>query len=705
MAAQLLLMCGSVACSDFTSDVAVDVSIDPTTLLSFGESASPEFDRAQFVNIHSSPGSAINWRPQDIARYASQLDTNLGRSFLVSGAMMNSKEDATRPGFVDHDSLLSWCKQHGPTLGGWPAKQVDIIVSSKAEQLSNETAAKGFVPGSAKATAEFFSLYLQHCAPSWQDRYLVEVANECNVKTSELHMSWDELCDLHAAVAAQIHADANTTLNSTKQYLVGGPTIAYPEFQLKSFQNFLNGSIGRFIERAGQSIDFISLHLYDSYTADPLPAPADPREYTPRTGNNVEAILDLIEAWSIKVLGHALPLVVSEYGSTEKQPTPYSAQHNWFVLRGAIGKLMSFVNRPDRILKAVPFIVDKATWFPDANGSTPYPFVLWRRQPGTSGKSTVWLDTELSKFYELLNGVGGARLLASTSNENVQVAAFTTTPDGSDSNSSSLLVCLNNLLNATTKVRLSTAIGIPEGSGEGEGTDAFAGHADLGHLAGYSCTSTRLYWGAATGGGAPGVQLERSQQPQPMTTAIELVPEEALVLNCSSTLVVPAIRTTAKQMQMRAFYATQVLVPIMGSEQVLTIPTAMDDIGILRAGDDAGRLINAWLRLSFSTPDNSSAAQTNVHQGPSLAINGNQSACEPYDRARHVAGREHFNVKTGEFFGSANIPCKLPLGTFYGGEGGKEVSGVGVAVAVQFPKAGGSISSAVLSALLPASEA
>ena len=59
-------------------------------------------------------------------------------------------------------------------------------------------------------------------------------------------------------------------------------------------------------------------------------------------------------------------------------------------------------------------IVDKATWFADVNGTQPYPFVLWRRQPGTSGKATVWLDTELPKFYEQWSAVQGARVLATT---------------------------------------------------------------------------------------------------------------------------------------------------------------------------------------------------------------------------------------------------------------------------------------------------
>ena len=77
--------------------------------------------------------------------------------------------------------------------------------------------------------------------------------------------------------------------------------------------------------------------------------------------------------------------------------------------------------------------------------------MLWRRQPGTSGKATVWLDTELPKFYEQWSAVQGARVLATTSNENVQVAAFAAT----QSSSSSLFVCLNNLLNATATAKIT----------------------------------------------------------------------------------------------------------------------------------------------------------------------------------------------------------------------------------------------------------
>ena len=83
-----------------------------------------------------------------------------------------------------------------------------------------------------------------------------------------------------------------------------------------------------------------------------------------------------------------MPLLVSEYGSGFKGTPRYTAGHDWWILRGVTAKLMEFLDRPDRIIKALPFIVGKATWSAPSrgnNGSHSNPWVLWRtmRPPGS----------------------------------------------------------------------------------------------------------------------------------------------------------------------------------------------------------------------------------------------------------------------------------------------------------------------------------
>jgi len=152
-------------------------------------------------------------------------------------------------------------------------------------------------------------VFLRHCAPTWQSRWLGEVANECDVKVGAANTTWQEMIDLHIAVAERVHSDL-----PGGRHLIGGPTAAYPQYQLRNFSNFATG-MGQFIALAGPSIDFLSLHLYDSYQPD---MDSDPGDYSPRSGNNLDAVLDLNEAYSYNQLGRVLPQLVSEYGSSFK---------------------------------------------------------------------------------------------------------------------------------------------------------------------------------------------------------------------------------------------------------------------------------------------------------------------------------------------------------------------------------------------------
>ena len=117
-------------------------------------------------------------------------------------------------------------------------------------------------------------------------------------------------------------------------------------------------------------------------------------------GSNVLAILDLQESYSFLRWQHVLPLVVTEYGGSVRAPKDatldskdelvynapdrqymatsrsipryddgdyrddtseltYSPMNDFVIMRGVLGKMMSFMDRPDRILRAIPFITAK----------------------------------------------------------------------------------------------------------------------------------------------------------------------------------------------------------------------------------------------------------------------------------------------------------------------------------------------------------
>ena len=326
----------------------------------------------------------------------------------MSSRMAVVQEDEHRPGFVDVASLLTSCKEFPPT-SVWPVAELDFITSSKTEQLypnscngPSGSRPKGFMPGSHAATAEFFALYYQHCmAPTTRNRYLMEVANECGVKVppSRCNTTWSEMIGLHIAVADALHAAHANATPPTPYPMVCGPTAAFPEYQASNFSRWReNGPMSQFVQEAGGHVDCMSVHLYDTFLASES---VDPFEgnFSTHDGSNLEATLDLQEVGTALMRPHAdggsspsqgagaipaitapLPMLFSEYGGG-MSGVQYSTAHDWWVMRGVTAKLFAFLSRPDRILRALPFIVNKASWDKSGmanNASQSYPFVLWR---------------------------------------------------------------------------------------------------------------------------------------------------------------------------------------------------------------------------------------------------------------------------------------------------------------------------------------
>ena len=251
--------------------------------------------------------------------------------------------------------------------------------------------------------------------------------NEPFVKISEAKTTWADMVAIHIAVARTIRHE----FAGMPTVMVGGPTEAFPEYQAHGFQHWVSGTKA-FIDSAGADVDFLSIHLYDTYGVEMDVNPAD---YHPRSGNNLDAVLDLSEAYTSARFGAPLSHLVSEYGSGFKaQGFPYRPLHDWYILRGVNSKMMQLLARPDRIVKAIPFIVDDASWY---HGPGQYPWRLWWRD----AKTRRLVESHLAKFYAAWAGVSGTYLRCSTDDTNVQVVAFRQ-PDGN------LLVVLNNLLSA-----------------------------------------------------------------------------------------------------------------------------------------------------------------------------------------------------------------------------------------------------------------
>ncbi|MFC2112533.1 hypothetical protein ACFLTA_04620 [Bacteroidota bacterium] len=308
--------------------------------------------------------------------------------------------------------------------------------------LLNPTEYPFMPPANINLAAELLMNYMEWRYPETNRRFrYVEPYNEPNVHLSELGVSWDKVIDYHNVIADSVHQRFKGKI------LSGGSGSAWPAFQRNDFDIYSNG-FGRFIDRAGRKMDFLSIHLYDTHH--------DQAGLTTlyRLGGNTRAILNLIENHSNNLLGEVKPFVISEYGggfkngySSFDQGMPYHPFMNWFTMKGVNGKLMDYLGRPDRMLKTIPFITGKGTWFynnennPDNN---PYPWVLVLP---TNPTRTAWKFSHNIKFFEFWRGVSGYRIETMSTHPDVQVQAFR---DGKQ-----LYWIINNLIDSTIQLGLT----------------------------------------------------------------------------------------------------------------------------------------------------------------------------------------------------------------------------------------------------------
>lgn len=636
-------------CQASAADVIV--TVDPSVRRSVGGVTT--LDRLKWFGGHWSPGGGEDWRPEDYAEFGpAGFRAHPGRSFVVSGAMGMSTEDPLRPGFVDRQSLLKHCaRPQAADLGFWPVADVDMVHSSKTGQLYPNSCngdhgppPKGFRPGSHAATAEFFALYYQHCMyPTVQKRYLMEVANECNVKTKQTacNTSWLEMIQLHVAVADAVHA-AHAQEPSRPEPLICGPTAAFPQYESQNFADWRHsGKFDQFVTATAGHIDCLSIHFYDTFNPEPDTQETNPfsSNFSTHSGSNLIAELDLQESAtaSISSDGHTpLPLLVSEYGSGFEGTPRYTPGHDWWVLRGVTAKLMEFLRRPDRILKALPFISGKATWNAASranNASHSYPFLLWRTLTplgGDPNNSSQWLfvQTQLHLWFKMMQELDGDRVAIVSDSADVQVHAFR--------NGSRLQVMLNHL-------------GFAEGSSR---TVQLKWPSDLLLQQSKTAEIKRMFW--SVDDGTPAVSTQALGQ---LPTEVQLGPSDLVVLTFSVNSATPT-----HQIDERTYYSPAIIEPMAitrSQARPYNFSTASDKAP--RGAAVAGTMSSMRVRVGFGGPGSSieDATAAFYRASAALSIEVDGVPCV-VDYTRQTAGRLHIDSKDFTYFTS--IEVAVPIG-------------------------------------------
>ncbi|GAA4934253.1 hypothetical protein GCM10023314_03360 [Algibacter agarivorans] len=427
-----------------------EVTIDFTTQKFIGNES--ELNRQKYFAMHD---SYSNWDLASDADYLfKKLGIHHGRTFGGPAPFRKSKTEI--PSLAEAKAMTDRAAEgikKSPLFDEFAT--TDFVITdhpSEAFQLNQDY----------NKVAEYDATYLKNAYPVIPKYY--EVMNEPFVHAKDYVETWDEtpaviieMSKLYKTVADKVHSEI-------PDMMVGGYASAYPEVEKDDF-GYWDTRMKTFMDVAGESMKFFATHIYDGRNVE--------GDFSYRSGSNSEGILDLIEAYSFKKWGVVKPHVISEYGYTAQGLVgkPYSPELNGTCLIAYNKILMQLLDKPDRLLKAIPFITSKATWFYDNKEGNPngypYPWVIKKKEEDGS-----YTFTHLKKFYELWKGVEGKRIEVASNNPDIQIHGFS--KEGkvfiainnlSDENQDVALNFLNNSTNYIKNITLrrlyTTATGFP----------------------------------------------------------------------------------------------------------------------------------------------------------------------------------------------------------------------------------------------------
>lgn len=391
-----------------------------------------ELDRETYFVLHASAGENTWDSDEQETSFLNDYDVYLGRANgTLPWNLSETTEDPSKPGWCDHDQMLTRGNSarskyasdtHAQSLESRASK---MMIGGQMDMLYpvDENNANGFVVSEHAALADFYEYFLS-------DFYgtggtdgapvpgMIEVVNEPFVAASRHNTTREDISSLHTNVAAAIH-------NSHPDVLVGGYCAAHPQYE-GTDGNFSHWDANwkTFIDIAGEDMDFFSLHLYDNPQSTNV---LDVLSTQYRSGSNVEALLDMVEHYSMIRLGEVKPFNISEFGSLSiTNGIPYDPTHDWVDVRSYSTILMQLLERPDHMLQTIPFMMVQAEW--GRKDGYPYPTRLLYDVDELTGspKDTdgPFDFTQRLKFWELWKEVRGTRVDTIASDPDIQVDAY-----------------------------------------------------------------------------------------------------------------------------------------------------------------------------------------------------------------------------------------------------------------------------------------
>ncbi|MDO6424594.1 cellulase family glycosylhydrolase [Saccharophagus degradans] len=441
--------------------VAIDVN--PNIRHSVGGVDS--FDRRKFITIHAS-NTENDWfggndaslgfanESEDlITEFLEGYDVYFGRDTGgISWHLSQTQEDPAKPGFADEANMTS----RGNDTKGWytvnPSeiaikqrqhehRNTDMIIGSQQHPFwpDGKLTGQGWALSQTDTEAEPFGTATGHYMANFLAKFYKQSDSDPNGQPKPLYVEvmnepLYELVDdaTNPTTPEKVFQFHNTVADEIRKLnddvLIGGYTVAFPDFDSNNFERWENRDKA-FIDIAGEKMDFISIHLYD------FPNFQNTQRY--RKGSNVEATFDMLDHYTTLTLGAPLPLIISEYGAPDHAlfDAPWTPYRDGLKLKALNSLLMSMLERPDTLLKTIPFIPVKAEWGRDG---VPYNDRLMRQKFEAEGETgNEWVYTDLVKFYQLWADVNGTRVDSYAADMDILVDSYV---DGS-----TLYVILNNL--------------------------------------------------------------------------------------------------------------------------------------------------------------------------------------------------------------------------------------------------------------------
>ncbi|WP_043317022.1 hypothetical protein [Microbulbifer sp. HZ11] len=450
-----------------------------------------EFDRRKFITLHAS-NKENEWFDYTTARNAPNEDPDLMTNFLegydvylgrdtgdMKWQLSQLTEDGARPGFIDVDTAVTnaggvrWTYTKNEDARWQLARKhehraTDMIVGGQQHPYwpNGDDTGMGWSFSTTDTEDEPFGTAVGHFMANYLYEYFnrgetdefgqpkpvyLEVMNEPLYelvdypKNGNTATTPEAVFKFHNAVANEVRAYRDQwDLASHDNVQIGGYTVAFPDFEKDNFNRWEERD-KLFIDIAGANMDFLSVHFYD------FPAINGTRQL--RRGSNVEATFDMLEQYSLMATGERMPFLVSEIGATvhSMMNDPWSPERDGYKLRALNGLTMNMLERPDQILKSIPFVTVKAEWGRQSE-TVPYTNRLMRQKKEANGETgDAWVYTEFVKFYQLWSDVKGTRVDSWASDLDVQVNAYV---DGDTA-----YLVLNNLEQEDTELSLA-ALGV-----------------------------------------------------------------------------------------------------------------------------------------------------------------------------------------------------------------------------------------------------